>query len=96
MTCVSCGATIADKAIVCYRCGTPTANPASARPDRPAPRRAASPLAALVLILLGLILAAFSLMSDAVASWLPSGRTLGTILGVLVAAAGGWLFARRR
>ena len=25
MTCRSCGATIADKAIVCYRCGTPTA-----------------------------------------------------------------------
>ena len=28
MTCRSCGATIAEKAIVCYRCGTPTALPA--------------------------------------------------------------------
>ena len=27
MTCRSCGADIADKAIVCYRCGTPTAEP---------------------------------------------------------------------
>ena len=25
MTCRACGAEIADKAIVCYRCGTPTA-----------------------------------------------------------------------
>lgn len=33
MTCGSCGATIADKAIVCYRCGAPTAIPAS----RPTP-----------------------------------------------------------
>ena len=24
MTCRSCGTTIADKAIVCYKCGTPT------------------------------------------------------------------------
>ena len=29
MTCRSCGATIADKAIVCYRCGTPTDVPAA-------------------------------------------------------------------
>ena len=27
MRCASCGLEIADKAIVCYRCGTPTANP---------------------------------------------------------------------
>jgi hypothetical protein len=35
MICRSCGAEIADKAIVCYRCGTPTADVA-VRP--PAPR----------------------------------------------------------
>ena len=29
MVCGGCGATIADKAIVCYRCGTPTAVPAT-------------------------------------------------------------------
>jgi len=34
MTCGSCGATIADKAIVCYRCGAATAIPAA--PVRPA------------------------------------------------------------
>ena len=32
MTCRSCGATIAEKAIVCYRCGAPTAEPAANRP----------------------------------------------------------------
>lgn len=36
MECGSCGATIAGKAIVCYRCGAPTAIPAP--PVRPAPR----------------------------------------------------------
>jgi 4-hydroxybenzoate polyprenyltransferase len=33
MTCRSCGATIAEKAIVCYRCGAPTAEPAANRPS---------------------------------------------------------------
>ena len=28
MLCTTCGATIAEKAIVCYRCGAPTALPA--------------------------------------------------------------------
>ena len=32
MTCRSCSATIDDKAIVCYRCGTPTADPATLKP----------------------------------------------------------------
>ena len=32
MTCRSCSATIDDKAIVCYRCGTPTADPATLQP----------------------------------------------------------------
>jgi uncharacterized membrane protein YvbJ len=27
MTCRACGAQIAEKAIVCYRCGAPTADP---------------------------------------------------------------------
>lgn len=39
MTCRACGAQIADKAIVCYKCGTPTADEAALRPaarQRPA------------------------------------------------------------
>ena len=40
MVCNACGATIAEKAIVCYRCGAPTAAPASAaRSASPASRR---------------------------------------------------------
>ncbi len=39
MVCNACGATIAEKAIVCYRCGAPTAAPASARSASPAGRR---------------------------------------------------------
>ena len=38
MTCRSCGAVIAEKAIVCYRCGAPTA--AESPPVRPAASRA--------------------------------------------------------
>jgi len=34
MVCKNCHATIADKAIVCYRCGAPTAEPAPAPPVR--------------------------------------------------------------
>lgn len=37
MICRKCGREIADKAIVCYRCGTPTDIPAP--PRRPDPRR---------------------------------------------------------
>ena len=37
MTCRSCGTEIADKAIVCYRCGTPTAE-SIARAPAPAAR----------------------------------------------------------
>jgi hypothetical protein len=36
MECGSCGAKIAEKAIVCYRCGAPTAIPAP--PERRAPQ----------------------------------------------------------
>ena len=36
MTCASCGVKIADKAIVCYRCGAPTAIPAVPPSVRPA------------------------------------------------------------
>ncbi len=55
MTCRNCGATIADKAIVCYRCGTATADPASLRPARPdVPRGGLSPWLLVVLVVVGL------------------------------------------
>lgn len=35
MLCGTCGATIAEKAIVCYRCGAATAIPVACKPERP-------------------------------------------------------------
>jgi hypothetical protein len=56
MQCRSCGTEIADKAIVCYRCGTPTTDPARA----PAPiRRRRSPVFSFALAVLMVLLALF-------------------------------------
>ena len=58
MKCKNCGTEIADKAIVCFRCGTATFEPAI---KPPAPRRHASRLptiaALLVLVLAALYMA---------------------------------------
>jgi peptidoglycan/LPS O-acetylase OafA/YrhL len=55
VTCRSCGATIAEKAIVCYRCGTPTALPpelaARAKAARPS-RRPAWLVAPIILVII--------------------------------------------
>jgi len=53
MLCRACGTEIADKAIVCYRCGAVTASPRQAvaagpRRGRPAALRAAAAIAVLV------------------------------------------------
>lgn len=57
MQCRNCGTEIADKAIVCYRCGTATTDPVR-KPAAVRPRRGGLlPLAGLVLlVLLGLFL----------------------------------------
>jgi hypothetical protein len=56
MICTQCGTEIADKAIVCYRCGAGTADPAR----KPAPlkpgRTALSVVAAVLMVLLALYL----------------------------------------
>ena len=58
MQCRNCGAEIADKALICYRCGTATteAKYKAAEPRRSRSRRA--PLAIAVLVLLVLLLLA--------------------------------------
>ena len=54
MICRNCGTEIADKAIVCYRCGTGTTEPVR----KPAEiRRRRSPLLAVVIVLILLLLA---------------------------------------
>jgi hypothetical protein len=56
MICRQCGTEIADKAIICYRCGTATTDPVR-RPAAIRRRRSLGPLVALVLlVLLGLFL----------------------------------------
>lgn len=49
MKCATCSAEIADKAIVCYRCGTPTAVPQA--PVRPPARRGSGRLVVLIVVL---------------------------------------------
>jgi hypothetical protein len=81
MLCRSCGTEIADKAIVCYRCGAATTDPVR----RPAPiARARSPLmsfvAAAVLLLAALVLGYVSRTAADPDRW-------QTIAGVLAGAA---------
>jgi hypothetical protein len=57
MTCRNCGTEIADKAIVCYRCGTPTTDPVRKPAAIRGRRGALVPFIGLVLmVLLGLFL----------------------------------------
>ena len=51
MVCSSCGASIADKAIVCYRCGTPTAIPTPPARKLPPPRPVWPAIASLLVII---------------------------------------------
>jgi hypothetical protein len=51
--CPVCSTEIADKAIVCYRCGTPTAIPVTAA--KPAQRRGRGRLITLLVILAALV-----------------------------------------
>ena len=78
MTCRHCGTEIADKAIVCYRCGAGTTDPVRRPVAVRARRGRALPLVALVLlVLLGLYL------GQAGQTVLPEGKGYG--LGAAVA-----------
>jgi len=65
MTCTHCGATIADKALICYRCGNATTEPRIKPPDDVSlfekPRRSRTPLVAVVVLILLALLAAWAL-----------------------------------
>ena len=82
MICRNCGTEIADKAIVCYRCGTSTTDPVR-RPVVVRPRRGrALPLVALVLLaLLGLYL------GQAGHTILPPGKGYGLAAAAAIAVA---------
>jgi hypothetical protein len=65
MNCKHCGATIADKALICYRCGNATTEPRIKPPDESSlferPRRSRLPLVALVLLIVLALVAAWAL-----------------------------------
>jgi len=89
MKCTACGAEIAAKALICYRCGRSTFEP----PRRPAAdgrrRRSLLPsiFALVVLVVAGL------LMGQAAVGETP--RLVGYVLLALVAIVLVWRFARR-
>jgi len=51
--CKQCGTEIADKALVCYRCGTATAEPAASPPPRRSHGLVVPAVAALAIVVIG-------------------------------------------
>ena len=80
MICRNCGTEIADKAIVCFRCGTgttdPVRRPATVRPRR---GRVLSLVAMVLLVLLALFL------GQAGGTVVPDGYRLGAAFGIVTA-----------
>ena len=60
MKCRSCGTEIADKALICYRCGNATTEPRIKPPDERSlferPRRSRTPLIVIILIIIAIVL----------------------------------------
>jgi uncharacterized membrane protein YvbJ len=61
MQCRNCGTEIADKALICYRCGTATTE-AKYKPHTPARTRSSSTILIVAAILVLLVLIAFFLL----------------------------------
>lgn len=90
MICKNCGTEIADKALVCFRCGTATFE-AKTKPPAARPRRSSVPV---VLALVILVLAAL-FMSQAAAGEAP--RIVSWVVAALAVIALAWrVLARRR
>ena len=80
MLCKHCGTEIADKAIVCYRCGAATTDPVR----QPAKVRRRSPIVSFVVVAILLLLALYMGQASRTAA---NPDQFQTIAGVLVAAA---------
>lgn len=90
MICRNCGTEIADKALVCFRCGTATFE-AKVKPGRPAARhRSQVPL---ILALIILLLAAL-FMAQAAAGEAP--RLVSWVVAGLAAILIAWRLVQRR
>jgi len=83
MKCRSCGLEIAEKAIVCYRCGTPTADTA---PVRPAPVRRGPNWLAVPVILVVIALAVWLIPMTPAASTERMGAWAALVVVTLTAA----------
>jgi hypothetical protein len=83
MKCRQCGTEIAEKALICYRCGTATTAP---RISPPPPRRARGPLPLIVALLIVIVIAVLAVPQ------LPEGtaRIAGAVVAVLIAAVSVW------
>ena len=82
MQCRQCGTEIADKAIVCFRCGAGTTDPV--RTPAPLARRRRSPFFSFAVVALLLILALYMGQASRTAA---NPDTLQTVAGVLTGAA---------
>jgi len=91
MKCKKCGTEIADKALVCYRCGTATFEPVVKPPSgRPRPASRLPTIAALLVLVLAALY-----MSQAAAGEAP--RFVSWIIAGLALVVLAWrLVARRR
>ena len=81
MNCGACGAEIAEKAIVCYRCGAPTAIPVAARTPSPPAVRGRAPWAVIALLLIAGAVAAVTAFREA------AGSTAQLLAGFVAALA---------
>ena len=91
MTCSHCQATIADKAIVCYRCGAPTAVPAVERRTA-VPGKRRLPVSVLVLE----VLAVLSVVLGIVTSTAIESRIAGVLAACIFSAISAVILIRRR
>lgn len=90
MICRNCGTEIADKALICFRCGAATTEPRVKPPDR-APRRG-SPVPALVALVVLVVAGLF--MGQTLEGDVP--RDVGYVIAALAAIAIAWRAAVRR
>jgi hypothetical protein len=89
MICKHCGTEIADRALVCYRCGHATTEP-TFKPGAAARRQSSLPLiAALLVLVLGALYMAFAAAGQAP-------RSLSWVLAGLALVVLAWRLWRRR
>jgi hypothetical protein len=97
MVCGNCGASIADKAIVCYRCGTPTSVPVA--PARPGPASGSRPVLAALMVLVALALGWFGIAAvrgSDLTHLMMVRATASLVLAALLFFLAARLFLRRR